>query len=136
MECSFVLPYKAWSGLYHRYARVTDYVAKLYNTTPSKLFSIVRRDRSRFERLKFIIKLVHVAALYDKQFISMFPETGKALVQLASSKWAAAEYFTCPDLARIYALYLTDVKYYLALPEKSDDKDKEILKKVLTHAES
>lgn len=135
MECSFCLPYKAWSGLYYRYARVTDYITKLYNTTPAKLFSTVRRDRNRFERLKFTIKIMHVAALYDKQFISMFPETGKALVHLAGSKWAAAGYFTCPDLARIYALYLTDVKYFLALPEKSDEKDKEVYQKCLTHFE-
>ena len=132
MECSFVLPFKAWNGLYYRYARVTDYLGKLYNLTPLQIFTTVRRDRNRFERLKFIIKILHIATLYDSQFITMFPETGKALVGLAGTIWGKVGYFTCPPIDRIYALYLTDVKYFLALPEKSDEKDKEIYKKLLT----
>jgi hypothetical protein len=134
MGCSFLLPWKAWNGFYYRYARATDCVAGLYNMTSLQLFLKVRYDRIRFERLKFIVKIMQIATLYDRNLFSLFPSSGCSLADWARSTFDRCGYHSCPDMARIYALYLTDVKYYLSLPDKSTEKDEEIARRLLTHS--
>lgn len=126
-----LIPFEAWRSFRRRYARATDYLAKIYKTSENAIFFSVRADRRRFERLKFIVKLLHISTLFDDSIDSRDVESGRAFTVRMLAVWEGEKRAYCPTLTRIYALYLTNVKDFWALGEPNEEKRREIWRKIV-----
>jgi hypothetical protein len=109
-------PWEAFESFRKRYTRATDILWNSWDLSKDQVFTRVRGDRRKFEKMKFLVKCLFVWLYWATTPQMNDREIVKRLVYRLAAAWDLQKLVSCPKLELIHRKYLTFVKQ---LPEES-----------------